>query len=360
MSRKLVLLASATLILLAGAALFLIDPKKTYAVVEPTPNSSCNVHCRLSQHPTLKKIYKPTTPLFLDEVNAPNYFAKDRDVFEYSPIKRYLAHLTKLNKQANVGGTRHKSCAVVGSSQNLSGSEYGARIDAHDAVFRINMAPIKGYEKDVGAKTTYRLFHAARLQEKKFRFPNREPFKREQEWLIFYPDWGQGETIFSLAERYDRRLVQILKIFSKTTPPDSNTLKASRKKDRQLKDKYPQYLKTPYLKKLSPKHILEIKNHTLFLHPAFRHYLHEGWFGKTTEGFPSSGFIGIITALHMCDEVDAFGFGMTPDGFWGYYYEKATKKRRVDWHNPSYQEKFLDELHDQGVITLDRGVTQSP
>ena len=42
------------------------------------------------------------------------------------------------------------TCAVVGSSYTLQGSQLGATIDSHDQVFRINWAPIEGFEEDVG------------------------------------------------------------------------------------------------------------------------------------------------------------------------------------------------------------------
>ena len=52
---------------------------------------------------------------------------------------------------------RWSSCAVVGSSSSMLSSGIGFEIDAHEAVFRMNAAPILGFQNDVGSKTTLRL-----------------------------------------------------------------------------------------------------------------------------------------------------------------------------------------------------------
>lgn len=49
-----------------------------------------------------------------------------------------------------------KSIAVVGSSSNLIGKGYAKIIDSCDDVMRYNRAPVKGYEKHVGYKSTIR------------------------------------------------------------------------------------------------------------------------------------------------------------------------------------------------------------
>jgi len=52
---------------------------------------------------------------------------------------------------------RHRSCAIVGNSGVLRGAGWGAHIDAHEAVFRMNYAPMDGYQHDVGMRVTYDL-----------------------------------------------------------------------------------------------------------------------------------------------------------------------------------------------------------
>ena len=63
--------------------------------------------------------------------------------------------------KARQGGASNtaRSCAVVGNSGSLvSNVPRGRLIDAHDWVFRVNDAPVAGYERFVGARTTYRVW----------------------------------------------------------------------------------------------------------------------------------------------------------------------------------------------------------
>ncbi|XP_041465066.1 alpha-N-acetylgalactosaminide alpha-2,6-sialyltransferase 3-like [Lytechinus variegatus] len=48
------------------------------------------------------------------------------------------------------------SCAVVSSSGHLLNTSSGSEIDATECVFRMNNAPVRGFENDVGTRTTLR------------------------------------------------------------------------------------------------------------------------------------------------------------------------------------------------------------
>ena len=54
---------------------------------------------------------------------------------------------------------RFNSCAVVGSSPELLMYKDGRAIDAHDAVFRANLAVVDGYAEHVGERTTVRVIN---------------------------------------------------------------------------------------------------------------------------------------------------------------------------------------------------------
>ena len=52
---------------------------------------------------------------------------------------------------------RCSQCALVSSSGHLVNSSAGAEIDSYPCVLRMNSAPVAGYERDVGSKTTIRI-----------------------------------------------------------------------------------------------------------------------------------------------------------------------------------------------------------
>ncbi|XP_078690002.1 CMP-N-acetylneuraminate-poly-alpha-2,8-sialyltransferase-like [Branchiostoma floridae x Branchiostoma belcheri] len=66
----------------------------------------------------------------------------------------------KLGKYPNFANIGHyNTCAVVGNSGVLLGSQCGAEIDSMDFVMRIDMPVIRGVEKDVGNRTSMVLFN---------------------------------------------------------------------------------------------------------------------------------------------------------------------------------------------------------
>ncbi|XP_051728669.1 CMP-N-acetylneuraminate-beta-galactosamide-alpha-2,3-sialyltransferase 1-like isoform X4 [Ctenopharyngodon idella] len=199
---------------------------------------------------------------------------------------------------------RCRTCAVVGNSGNLKGSRYGHRIDLHDFVIRINMGPTKSYEKDVGSKTTHRfIYPESAVDVENSTYLVLSPFKiLDMEWLI------SAFTTKNITRTY------------KTVRPSIN---ANRHK-------------------------------VMILHPAFIKYVHEIWLLKRGK-YPSTGFLAIIFALHICDQVSTFGFGADQYGNWYHYFEKTSRNLRTGAHSGSFEFDTMMQLYLENKIQVFRG-----
>ncbi|XP_072529637.1 CMP-N-acetylneuraminate-beta-galactosamide-alpha-2,3-sialyltransferase 1-like [Salminus brasiliensis] len=191
-----------------------------------------------------------------------NYTAVVETLFSLFPDEEHYS---------DAGPHRCRMCAVVGNSGNLERSHYGPLIDAHDFVIRMNTAPTTGYEKDVGSKTTHRAIYP----ESAVDIDNSThlvliPFKiLDLQWLI---------SIFTT------------KHIKHTYIPVKTTIQAD-------------------------------KDKVMILHPEFIRYTHENWLQKHGR-YPSTGFIMLVFSLHVCDQVNVFGFGARNDGNWHHYFDK--------------------------------------
>ncbi|KAJ3584513.1 hypothetical protein NHX12_015008 [Muraenolepis orangiensis] len=225
---------------------------------------------------------------------------------------------------------RCRTCAVVGNSNNLLGSHYGAEIDFHDVVMRFNRARIVGYEEDVGNKTTLQLMYPASSMD----LDNNThlmfvPFKtHDLQWLVsaFTPhSIKQTYTGVNIATKANQYLVKVLH------PGFIKYVYES------WLEKHGGYPSTGFLGVVLAIHICdEVK----VLHPGFIKYVHESWLEKHG-GYPSTGFLGVVLAIHICDEVNVFGFGADKDGNWRHY-----------WENPEKEFMELDRMVEGKRINL--------
>ncbi len=100
------------------------------------------------------------------------------------------------------------TCAVVGSSGSLLLHKRGRLIDQADAVWRVNDAPVRGFEPHVGSKTTFRVWGGVPL-----------PWRREPPWsdsgnekliLFCQPSWWVGQCWNLVLEKPHPRLSPLL------------------------------------------------------------------------------------------------------------------------------------------------------
>ncbi|XP_067419424.1 alpha-N-acetylgalactosaminide alpha-2,6-sialyltransferase 3 isoform X2 [Emydura macquarii macquarii] len=77
-------------------------------------------------------------------------------------------------------------CAIVSNSGQMAGQKVGIEIDRSSCIWRMNNAPTKGYEEDVGEKTTIRVVSHTSVP---LLLKNPEYFFKEAN-STFYVIWG--------------------------------------------------------------------------------------------------------------------------------------------------------------------------
>ncbi|KAK2887614.1 hypothetical protein Q8A67_015842 [Cirrhinus molitorella] len=207
----------------------------------------------------------------------------------------------------DAGPSRCRTCAVVGNSGNLLGSHYGPFIDNHDFVFRMNKAPVEGYEKDVGSRTTHRIM-----------YPESASHLDNNTHLVLLPfktldiQWVTSALTDGSIKRTRFKVI--------------NQLQATRDK-------------------------------VMVMHPAFMHYVHNTWLHiKSRRSYPSTGFLVLIFAMHVCDEVNVFGFGANSKGTWHHYFENTPKFfKRTGKHSGGIERETILELQKRKLIDLYTG-----
>uniref|UniRef100_A0AAQ6IBH9 ST3 beta-galactoside alpha-2,3-sialyltransferase 3b n=1 Tax=Anabas testudineus TaxID=64144 RepID=A0AAQ6IBH9_ANATE len=106
--------------------------------------------------------FRKVMPMFLDQ-----NFKRLEKVNNYLPpfgfktqekVIEYILSATKHYRlRQELESLSCKRCIIVGNGGILFNKSLGSRIDGYDVVVRLNEAPVSGYSKDVGTKTTMRI-----------------------------------------------------------------------------------------------------------------------------------------------------------------------------------------------------------
>ncbi|CAH2291506.1 alpha-N-acetylgalactosaminide alpha-2,6-sialyltransferase 2-like [Pelobates cultripes] len=221
-------------------------------------------------------------------------------------------------------------CAVLGNGGIMNGSGMGKEIDAHDYVFRVNGAITKGFEKDVGNRTSFFFFSTNTLMNSLTAY-GRQGFKQVPR---------SEETRFLLLPDHDRDYLLVRAALT------NSTIDRGKDKSRIPARYFGQHLTTEHFKILHPDFMRYLRNRFLWspiLKTKFRNIYR-----------PSTGAAMLLAAVHTCDEVNAYGF-MTPNyaKFSDHYYD-AKYKKVVFYANHSFRKEMevWQNLHKAGVIKL--------
>ncbi|XP_038131562.1 CMP-N-acetylneuraminate-beta-galactosamide-alpha-2,3-sialyltransferase 1-like [Cyprinodon tularosa] len=98
------------------------------------------------------------------------------------------------------------------------------------------------------------------------------------------------------------------------------------------------------------------KELVMVVSPAFIKYVHEVWLGEVGD-YPSTGFISLVLALNICDEVSVFGFGANSRGQWNHYFEKYTDiNLKTGPHAGQHEYNIIQDLDFGKIVKLYHGV----
>ncbi|KAL3051699.1 hypothetical protein OYC64_001853 [Pagothenia borchgrevinki] len=318
------------------------DFEDIYNQDAPPRQTTCANSLRNSEDESFKKNFLPNIRLYMhkDNVNMSewNRLSHFNNPFGFMGFKHddVMTSVKLIPKPKEPlllpkpGGDGCVTCAVVGAAGILNGSKKGKEIDAHDYVFRMNGAITKGYEEDVGGRTSVYVHTAHSITSSPYMLraygyknvPNDEGIK-----YVMIPE---GMRDFNWLE---------------------GLLKGERIGEGPYKNRRPRtYYAGQY-------------NETRFyvLHQDFLRYVRNRFIkssGLLSPHWaivrPTNGAFTLFLALHTCDTVNAYGF-MTEDysKYSNYYFEKI-KKRIVFYANHDYlmEKNVWKSLHNTKILKL--------
>ncbi|XP_035680365.1 CMP-N-acetylneuraminate-poly-alpha-2,8-sialyltransferase-like [Branchiostoma floridae] len=215
----------------------------------------------------------------------------------------------------------YNTCAVVGNSGVLLGSQCGAEIDSMDYVIRIDLPAIKGYEKDVGKRTSMVLFNLKgpdRIRQSAL-FKNRSQDVYESRFRS-----AEGAVLF--ADKRSRKNIETaVKAYKLSFPLLSR----------------PGKLRTGISRTAS-----EIAN-------------------KKMKGTPSVGLVSVLMMTTFCDHPYMYGFyPFTEDAnnnsilyhyYPGDFVDPPLHHAFAPKHKMNQEYDFNRELHKRGVLKMQVG-----
>uniref|UniRef100_A0A2I2ZQE5 CMP-N-acetylneuraminate-beta-1,4-galactoside alpha-2,3-sialyltransferase n=1 Tax=Gorilla gorilla gorilla TaxID=9595 RepID=A0A2I2ZQE5_GORGO len=270
------------------------------------------------------KLFSKPAPMFLDDS-----FRKWARIREFVPpfgikgqdnlIKAILSVTKEYRLTPALDSLRCRRCIIVGNGGVLANKSLGSRIDNYDIVVRLNSAPVKGFEKDVGSKTTLRITYPEGAMQR--------------------PEQYERDSLFVLAgfKWQDFKWLKYIVYKERVSASDGFWKSVATRVPKE----------PPEIRILNPYFIQEAA-FTLIGLP-----FNNGLMGRGN--IPTLGSVAVTMALHGCDEVAVAGFGYdmsTPNAPLHYYETVRMAAIKESWtHNIQREKEFLRKLVKARVIT---------
>ncbi|XP_077396259.1 CMP-N-acetylneuraminate-beta-galactosamide-alpha-2,3-sialyltransferase 4 isoform X2 [Festucalex cinctus] len=228
-------------------------------------------------------------------------------------LMKILAIVADHQIPANIDNLECKTCVVIGNGFAIKNTSLGSTINKYDVVIRLNSAPVRGYEDDVGNKTTMRFFYPESASY--------DPrLNSEPGTLMVFVPFKQQDLRWLKEILYNEK--RVVKGFWKVPPQIW------------LGDAGKVRVLDPYFLHQTAYTLLQIP-----LKPKIPVH-------------PTTGILAVFVALNYCDVVHVAGFGY-PDSKMHpvhYYGSETMKIMKNSYHDLSIEAQALKRLEDSGAI----------
>ncbi|XP_050817145.1 CMP-N-acetylneuraminate-beta-1,4-galactoside alpha-2,3-sialyltransferase isoform X3 [Gopherus flavomarginatus] len=270
------------------------------------------------------KLFSKPAPMFLDDS-----FKKWARIRDFVPpfgikgqdnlIKAILSATKEYRLTPALDSLSCRRCIIVGNGGVLANKSLGLKIDDYDVVIRLNSAPVKGFEKDVGGKTTLRITYPEGAIQKL------EQYEKDSFFVLAGFKWQ------------DFKWLKYIVYKEKVSASDG-------------------FWKSVATRVPREPHEIRILNPYFIQEAAFSFIglpFNNGLMGRGN--IPTLGSVAITMALHNCDEVAVAGFGYdmnSPNAPLHYYESVRMSAIKESWtHNIQREKEFLRKLVKARVIT---------
>ncbi|XP_053544706.1 alpha-N-acetylgalactosaminide alpha-2,6-sialyltransferase 1-like [Bombina bombina] len=324
------------------------DFEEDYSLDPSSTQTSCPISVKIKalNSSWLKELVLPKVTIFMDrhhwshkEWKRLGHFIPPYGWMElnYTVVKAVVSALPLLSKQQILlvnSSTDHRcvSCAVIGNGGILNGSRLGKEIDSHDYVFRVNGAVVEGYEDDVGKRTSFYGFTAFTMLSSLYLLKNngfsKIPMDKETKYILFTEGMRDYEWLKALQQ--NKEISKGTLEYYRLRPRDDFGASFDLKRLLVAHPDFMRYLKNRFLR----SELLDGKYWNLYR--------------------PSTGALVLLTALHLCDTVSAYGF-MTDDytRYSDHYYDKNKLKMTLYINHDFLLERDLwRRLNNENIIKL--------
>ncbi|XP_058492978.1 alpha-N-acetylgalactosaminide alpha-2,6-sialyltransferase 1-like isoform X2 [Solea solea] len=332
------------------------DFEEVYDMDAKSKQTTCAQSLRNSEDQDFKKAFLPNIGLFLHKdsinmskwnqlshFNSPFGFMESHHDDVMPAVKLIPKPIEPLlSPKPGSGGCVR--CAVVGGAGILNGSKMGKEIDSHDYVFRMNGAVIKGYEEDVGNRTSVYVHTAHSITTSLYVFkqygytsvPADEDIK-----FVLIPE-GMRDFIW---------LESLLKGEKITKNSYRNAVPRNYYAGRYNESRF-YVLHQDFLRYVRNRFLLSA-------------HLNDSYWAIVR---PTNGAFTLFLALHTCDTVSAYGF-MTENfkKYSNYYVQRNIKTRVIFYANHDYYQelRMWKKLHQSKILKLyerleSESVTEKP